>query len=301
MARMFVAGFFQDGVPLATSLGAYYTAYVKTASGNTGLDPGWSTQTSPLLCLKASIATIRNATVATALSLPTTTDFTYAMIVANLAALEALLGTTGAHDTIVAAYTNADTVITGTITNHVLAIEAGKSTMDRLRGRAIESLYLIQNILGAYNKVTNTWAGGWCAQLRAESGAPALNVVGSTWRQKAIPAGTVSGWGGTEAPRGALMHTITINAGKITKYQCIVPTTWNGSPCVGVGHRVPEPRCHRSLLHRCSVRRRREGGDRSERWRYSGCLQRQRWRRSSAYCPVIRSVHRLRDPLVTGR
>ncbi len=25
----------------------------------------------------------------------------------------------------------------------------------------------------------------------------------------------------------------TINAGKITKYQCIVPTTWNGSPVVG--------------------------------------------------------------------
>ena len=58
-------------------------------------------------------------------------------------------------------------------------------------------------------------------------------AVGSTWRQKAIPAGTVSGWGGTEAPRGALMHTITITAGKITKYQCIVPTTWNGSPVVG--------------------------------------------------------------------
>ena len=40
MARMFVAGFFQDNVPLATSLGAYYTAYVKTSvAGNAGLDP----------------------------------------------------------------------------------------------------------------------------------------------------------------------------------------------------------------------------------------------------------------------
>ena len=26
------------------------------------------------------------------------------------------------------------------------------------------------------------------------------------------------------------MHQCTITAGKITKYQCIVPTTWNGSP-----------------------------------------------------------------------
>ena len=29
------------------------------------------------------------------------------------------------------------------------------------------------------------------------------------------------------------MHQMTISAGKITKYQCIVPTTWNGSPLIG--------------------------------------------------------------------
>jgi len=233
MARMFVAGFFQDNVALATSLGAYYTAYVKTVGANTGLDPKMVAADIAVALLKAGLATVRNATVATALSLPTTTDFTYADIVANLAALEGLLGTTGAHDTIVAAYVHADTVITGGITAHVLGIKAGKSTMDRLRGRAVESLYLIQLIMGTYDKDTNTWAGGWCAQLRGETGTALKDVVGSTWRQKAIPAGTVSGWGGTEAPRGALMHTCTIAAGKITKYQCIVPTTWNGSPVVG--------------------------------------------------------------------
>ena len=43
-------------------------------------------------------------------------------------------------------------------------------------------------------------------------------------------ADPTEGWGATEAPRGALMHQCTITAGKITKYQCIVPTTWNGSP-----------------------------------------------------------------------
>ena len=42
--------------------------------------------------------------------------------------------------------------------------------------------------------------------------------------------GVRQGWGGTEAPRGALMHQVTINNYKITKYQCIVPTTWNASP-----------------------------------------------------------------------
>jgi hydrogenase large subunit len=29
------------------------------------------------------------------------------------------------------------------------------------------------------------------------------------------------------------MHQTTISGGKITKYQCIVPTTWNGSPVIG--------------------------------------------------------------------
>jgi Ni,Fe-hydrogenase I large subunit len=246
MARMFVQGFFQNGVALATSLGAYYTAYVKTptVAANAGLDPAMILPDIAVALLKATLATVRNSAVATALSLPTTTDFTYAMIVANLAAREAFFGVTGAHNVIVAAYTNPETTITGIITNHVLALKAGKSTMDRLRARAIESLYLIQQILGTYNKPAayggvGVWGGsgavplGWCGELRTITGSPALDTVGSTWRQKAIPAGTVSGWGGTEAPRGALMHTMTISAGKITKYQCIVPTTWNGSPVVG--------------------------------------------------------------------
>ncbi len=108
--------------------------------------------------------------------------------------------------------------------------------MDRLRARAIESLYLIQEIIGMYTQACRLRRNGHMGRRLVSAsfvlltGSPALDTVGSTWRQKAIPTGTVSGWGGTEAPRGALMHTITINAGKITKYQCIVPTTWNGSP-----------------------------------------------------------------------
>ena len=38
------------------------------------------------------------------------------------------------------------------------------------------------------------------------------------------------GVGFTEAPRGALGHWIKIKDGKIDNYQCVVPTTWNGSP-----------------------------------------------------------------------
>ena len=32
------------------------------------------------------------------------------------------------------------------------------------------------------------------------------------------------------APRGALAHWIKIKDTKIDNYQCVVPTTWNGSP-----------------------------------------------------------------------
>jgi Ni,Fe-hydrogenase I large subunit len=32
------------------------------------------------------------------------------------------------------------------------------------------------------------------------------------------------------------MHQMEITNGKITKYQCIVPTTWNGSPTDGTNH-----------------------------------------------------------------
>lgn len=39
-----------------------------------------------------------------------------------------------------------------------------------------------------------------------------------------------AGMGLTEAPRGALGHWIEIKDGKISNYQCVVPTTWNASP-----------------------------------------------------------------------
>ena len=49
------------------------------------------------------------------------------------------------------------------------------------------------------------------------------------WEPKTWPA-EVKGVGFTEAPRGALAHWIKIKDTKIDNYQCVVPTTWNGSP-----------------------------------------------------------------------
>jgi hydrogenase large subunit len=39
-----------------------------------------------------------------------------------------------------------------------------------------------------------------------------------------------TGYGLTEAPRGAVGHWITIKDYKIDNYQAVVPTTWNGGP-----------------------------------------------------------------------
>lgn len=46
----------------------------------------------------------------------------------------------------------------------------------------------------------------------------------STWPKKAFGVGLY------EAPRGGLSHWVTIENGKISNYQCIVPTTWNACP-----------------------------------------------------------------------
>jgi hypothetical protein len=49
------------------------------------------------------------------------------------------------------------------------------------------------------------------------------------WKPESWPK-DAKGYGFTEAPRGALALWIKIKDGKIDNYQCVVPTTWNGSP-----------------------------------------------------------------------
>jgi len=66
----------------------------------------------------------------------------------------------------------------------------------------------------------NTWLG----QLADSS------MTGNpTYRHRNIPRSS-TGYGLTEAPRGALGHWISVDGKKITNYQCCVPTTWNCGP-----------------------------------------------------------------------
>ncbi len=130
----------------------------------------------------------------------------------------------------------------------IYTLKGGLSTIDRIRARALEGLVLVQAMIGGlqksgatinFNGATIAGTGtpgisaGWIDKLAAITD----NTVGSTWRDRAIPTGSAVGWGAHEAARGALMHHCSITAGKITKYQAIVPTTWNGSPKDAAGNR----------------------------------------------------------------
>ena len=113
--------------------------------------------------------------------------------------------------TIVGAYTDPEAVITGTVFTHIAGLDGGISTMDRLRCRAIESLVHVQLVLG------------WIDDVKLLAGDP-------TFIAKPTPTGVRKGFGCIDAPRGALAHFSSIDKGKITAYQCVVPYTWNGSP-----------------------------------------------------------------------
>jgi Ni,Fe-hydrogenase I large subunit len=60
----------------------------------------------------------------------------------------------------------------------------------------------------------------------------------SKWLPSTWPA-EATGWGATEAPRGALGHWIRIKNGVIENYQAVVATVWNCSPRDAAGQRGP--------------------------------------------------------------
>ena len=92
------------------------------------------------------------------------------------------------------------------------------STLGRTAARCIESLYCADLQLAQLNQLVANCKAGNTATANVEKWDPA------TWPKEAKGAGF------TEAPRGALGHWVKIKNGKIDNYQCVVPTTWNGSP-----------------------------------------------------------------------
>ncbi len=98
------------------------------------------------------------------------------------------------------------------------AKQALPSTIGRTLARALECQYCAQQALDDLDSVIANIKAGDSATANMEKWNPA------TWPKEAKGVGTVA------APRGGLGHWIKIRDGKIENYQCVVPTTWNGSP-----------------------------------------------------------------------
>jgi len=109
------------------------------------------------------------------------------------------------------------------LVNHVLGAlgvgpEALFSTLGRVAARGIETQVLVDKI------------GDWVDDLAFNMGSGELRIHdNSKWEPETWPADS-TGAGFHEAPRGALGHWVRVKDGKIARYQCVVPSTWNAGP-----------------------------------------------------------------------
>ena len=98
------------------------------------------------------------------------------------------------------------------------------STLGRTAARGMETVLLARRMNKWYDDLVNRIKNGDTQTFNQEKWDP------SKW-----PAGESKGFGFLDAPRGALGHWVKIKDGKITNYQCVVPSTWNCSPRDGQG------------------------------------------------------------------
>jgi hydrogenase large subunit len=97
-------------------------------------------------------------------------------------------------------------------------VDALFSTLGRTAARGLECQWAAHKLSYFMDKLIANVKAGDTATANVER-----------WEPKSWPA-EAKGAGFTEAPRGALAHWIKIKDTKIDNYQCVVPTTWNGSP-----------------------------------------------------------------------
>ena len=96
--------------------------------------------------------------------------------------------------------------------------EALFSTLGRTAARGAETVLLARRL--------ETWFDALVARIRA---GDTTTFNGERWDPSTWPS-TARGYGYLEAARGALGHWVQIDGGKISRYQCVVPSTWNCSP-----------------------------------------------------------------------
>ena len=92
------------------------------------------------------------------------------------------------------------------------------STLGRVAARGMETVLLARRLQQDYDKLVE--------RIRA---GDTQTFTKDKWEPESWPAKT-QGYGFLDAPRGALGHWVQIENGKIARYQCVVPSTWNCSP-----------------------------------------------------------------------
>jgi hydrogenase large subunit len=105
--------------------------------------------------------------------------------------------------------------------------EALFSTLGRTAARAMETVLLARRM--------EVWFDRLVERIRS---GDTRTFNGDRWEPSSWPSSSM-GYGFLDAPRGALGHWVRIDGGRISKYQCVVPTTWNGSPRDGRGQLGP--------------------------------------------------------------
>jgi Ni,Fe-hydrogenase I large subunit len=105
--------------------------------------------------------------------------------------------------------------------------EALFSTLGRVAARGIETVLIARRLSLWFDQLVGRIKGGDTRTFNATRWEP------STWPAKA------QGYGYLDAPRGALGHWVQIENQKISRYQCVVPSTWNCSPRDGKGQPGP--------------------------------------------------------------
>jgi ferredoxin hydrogenase large subunit/hydrogenase large subunit len=84
----------------------------------------------------------------------------------------------------------------------------------------------LESVLGRH--AARALESKWIAE-RCHAWLDELNPDEPTCSRYTVPD-SGRGYGLTEAARGALGHWLELRGGKISNYQCVVPTTWNCSP-----------------------------------------------------------------------
>jgi Ni,Fe-hydrogenase I large subunit len=117
--------------------------------------------------------------------------------------------------------------IDGVLKKLGVGLEALFSTLGRVAARGVETLVVAEQI------------PEWLDQLASNMKKGDFKIhSGEKWDPSEWPDET-KGYGFHEAPRGALGHWVRIKDGRIVNYQCVVPSTWNGSPRDAMDQRGP--------------------------------------------------------------